>query len=77
MSNNQNQGQANQTRPTSLVAQTQQQWEYWQEYECSATRLNALGKDGWRLVGSPVIPRIELGSGGKLLYIFERPVRPR
>jgi len=78
VSNNQGQGQnQGQTRraPVSVIAQTQQRWEYHQEDECSTARLNELGGDGWRLVGPPVIARMNLGSSGKLMYVFERPVK--
>ncbi len=69
---------ANQTdaqRPRiSMVGQVPQQWEYWLEEECTAARLNQLGRDGWRLVGPPTA-RMSLGTAGRFMYIFERPVR--
>ncbi len=59
----------------SPVAQIRQQWEYHQEYGCATARLTALGRDGWHLVGPPVPTATIFGSTGKLLYVFERPVR--
>jgi len=37
--------------------------------------LNELGRDGWHLVGPPIIASMSLGTSGKLLYVFERPVQ--
>ncbi len=59
----------------SMIGQVQQKWEYWQEAECTPARLNQLGQQGWRLVGPPVVARVTLGTSGKLLYVFERPVQ--
>jgi len=59
----------------SMVAEVQQQWEYLQEFDCKVARLGELGQQGWRLVGSPVVATTTLGTSGKLLYVFERPVR--
>jgi hypothetical protein len=69
---------ANQTdaqRPRiSMVIDARQQWQYAQQFDCSVDRLNELGRDGWHLVGPPVIASISLGTSGKLLYVFERPM---
>ncbi len=69
---------ANQTdaqRPRiSMVIDARQQWQYAQQFDCSVDRLNELGRDGWHLVGPPVIASMSLGTSGKLLYVFERPM---
>ncbi len=59
----------------SMVAEAAQKWEYRQEFNCTPTQLNQYGYEGWRLVGSPVIAKMSLGSSGRLLYVFERPLR--
>ncbi len=70
---------ANQTDPQrpriSMVVDAPQQWEYRQEFNCTPTELTKWGHQGWRLVGPPVIAKISLGSSGRLLYVFERPVQ--
>jgi len=58
----------------SMIGQVPQKWQYAQEFDCSIARLNQLGGEGWRLVGPPV-SRATLGTSGKLLYVFERPVQ--
>jgi len=69
---------ANQTDPQrpriSMVVDARQQWQYAQQFDCSVDRLNELGRDGWHLVGPPVIAKMSLGSSGRLLYVFERPI---
>ncbi len=59
----------------SMIGQVPQKWQYAQQFDCSVARLNELGADGWRLVGPPVIAMTTLGTSGKLLYVFERPVQ--
>ncbi len=59
----------------SMVAEAAQKWEYRQEFNCTPTQLNQYGYEGWQLVGSPVIAKMSLGSSGRLLYVFERPLR--
>ena len=59
----------------SMIGQVPQKWQYAQEYGCSLARLQELGADGWRLVGPPVVAATTLGTSGKLLYVFERPVQ--
>ncbi len=75
MTNNQAQDPARPAVRVSPVAQIRQQWEYHQEHKCSTERLNALGREGWRLVGPPVPILISFGSLSRALYVFERPVR--
>ncbi len=73
---NQNQAQDDAQRPRmSLVAAVPQQWQYAQEYRCSLDRLNQLGRDGWELTGPPVVANTTLGTSGKLLYVFKRPIQ--
>jgi len=59
----------------SMVVDAQQKWEYRQEFNCTPTDLTKWGHQGWRLVGSPVIAKMSLGTSGRLLYVFERPVQ--
>ncbi len=70
---------ANQNDPQrpriSMVVEAPQKWAYWQEFNCQPPRLNELGQEGWRLIGPPVIAKMSLGSSGRLLYVFERPVQ--
>ncbi len=67
--------QDNTQRPRiSMIGQVQQRWQYAQELNCTVARLNQLGNEGWRLVGPPVTQSV-LGTSGKLLYVFERPVQ--
>ncbi len=73
MATNQNQTDAQRPR-TSMVVTAPQQWQYAQLYDCTLDRLNQLGKDGWELVGAPVAQSY-LGTSGKLLYVFKRPVQ--
>jgi hypothetical protein len=71
-----NANQANAQRPRiSMVVDAQQKWEYRQEFNCTPTDLTKWGHQGWRLVGPPVIAKMSLGSSGRLLYVFERPVQ--
>ncbi len=58
----------------STVVEAPQKWQYAQVFNCSLERLNELGNDGWHLVGPPVIAKMSLGSSGRLLYVFERPL---
>jgi len=58
----------------SMVAEAPQKWEYRQEANCTPDQLNYWGAQGWRLVGPPVIAKISLGSSGRLIYVFERPL---
>jgi len=74
MTANANQPDAQRPR-ISMVAEAAQKWEYRQEFNCTPTQLNQYGYEGWRLVGSPVIAKMSLGSSGRLLYVFERPLR--
>jgi len=72
MSSNQNETQ----RPrVSMIAEMPQQWQYRQEFDCTPEQLDSWGSQGWRLVGAPVVARTTLGTSGKLLYVFERPVQ--
>ncbi len=72
MSVNQNDPQ----RPRiSMVVEAPQKWQYAQVFNCSLELLNELGNEGWHLVGAPVIAKMSLGSSGRLLYVFERPVQ--
>ena len=70
---------ANQNDPQrqriSMVVDAQQKWEYRQEFNCTPTDLTKWGHQGWRLVGPPVIAKMSLGTSGRLLYVFERPVQ--
>ncbi len=59
----------------SMVVDAQQRWEYRQEANCTPTQLNQYGYEGWRLVGPPTFAKISLGTSGRLLYVFERPLR--
>ena len=74
MAANQNQDDVQRPR-ISMVGQVPQKWQYAQQFDCSVQRLNELGNDGWRLVGPPIIASMSLGTSGKLLYVFERPVQ--
>lgn len=81
MGANQNTGQGTQgaqqgaQQPrVSLVAETQQQWQYMQQFDQTPDQLTYWGMQGWRLVGPPVIAQTTLGTSGKLLYVFERPI---
>ena len=67
--------QGTQQPRVSLIAETPQQWQYMQQFDCTPTVLNEYGAQGWRLVGPPVIAQTTFGTSGKLLYVFERPVR--
>ncbi len=72
MSANQNDPQ----RPRiSMVVEAPQKWEYRQEFDCTPTQLTGYGYEGWRLIGPPVIAKMSLGTSGRLLYVFERPVQ--
>ena len=73
MTNNASQTDAQRPR-ISMVAEVPQQWEYRQEVDCTPTELTKWGHQGWRLVGPPVA-RATLGTSGRLLYVFERPVQ--
>ncbi len=70
---------ANQTDPQrpriSMVVDARQRWEYRQEANCTPTQLNQYGYEGWRLVGPPTFAKISLGTSGRLLYVFERPLQ--
>ncbi len=71
-----NANQPNAQRPRiSMVVDAQQKWEYRQEANCTPDQLNYWGAQGWRLVGPPTIAKISLGSSGRLIYVFERPVQ--
>ena len=71
-----NANQADTQRPRiSMVVESPQKWAYWQEFNCQPARLNELGQEGWRLIGPPVIAKMSLGTSGRLLYVFERPVQ--
>ncbi len=75
MAANANQNQNNAQSPRlSLVIQAPQQWQYAQQADCTVARLNELGRDGWELVGAPVTQSV-LGTSGRLLYVFKRPVQ--
>jgi hypothetical protein len=76
MATNANQNQ-NSTPPPriSMVIQVPQQWQYAQQVDCTVARLNELGKDGWELTGPPVVANTTLGTSGKLLYVFKRPMQ--
>ncbi len=69
---------ANQNDPQrpriSMVVEAPQKWEYRQEANCTPTQLNQYGYEGWRLVGPPTFAKISLGTSGRLLYVFERPL---
>jgi len=58
----------------SMVIQVPQQWQYAQQMDCTVARLNELGRDGWELVGPPITQSV-LGTTGKLLYVFKRPMQ--
>jgi len=58
----------------SMVAAVPQKWAYLQEFDCQPARLNALGQQGWHLVGPPIIASMSLGTSGRLLYVFEQPI---
>ena len=58
----------------SMVIQVPQQWHYAQQMDCTVARLNELGRDGWELVGPPITQSV-LGTTGKLLYVFKRPMQ--
>ncbi len=70
---------ANQNDPQrpriSMVVEAPQKWQYAQVFNCSLERLNELGNEGWHLVGPPVIAKMSLGTSGRLLYVFERPIQ--
>jgi len=70
---------ANQNDPQrpriSMVVEAPQRWQYAQVFNCSLERLNELGNEGWHLVGPPVIAKMSLGTSGRLLYVFERPIQ--
>ncbi len=71
-----NANQNNPQRPRiSMVVDAQQKWEYRQEFNCTPTDLTKWGHQGWRLVGPPVIAKMSLGTSGRLLYVFERPIQ--
>ncbi len=74
MTANANQDDAQRPR-ISMVVDARQQWQYAQQFDCSVDRLNELGRDGWHLVGPPIIASMSLGTSGKLLYVFERPLQ--
>ena len=75
MATNANQNQNNTAPPRiSMVIQVPQQWQYAQQVDCTVARLNELGRDGWELVGPPTTQSV-LGTTGKLLYVFKRPMQ--
>ncbi len=75
MATNVNQNQNNTPPPRiSMVIQAPQQWQYAQQVDCTVARLNELGRDGWELVGPPITQSV-LGTTGKFLYVFKRPMQ--
>lgn len=55
-----------------VTAETMQRWEYLVRENLTEAQLNALGKQGWRLIGPPT-SRTSFGTSGALIYVCERP----